>query len=106
MLFGFWRSVMPLSALAGAPLVGLAGGPIPSLVVGDGVPPVLAARGPALLLLPLQAQQVQSTADLLHRHLRIFPPATAPCGRRRRSASAGTASGVASDRGSSSPRSA
>src|SRR5277367_2269275 len=105
MMVGCWRTLRPRSALATF-LVRLAGGAVAPLVVGDGVPLVLAARGPPLAFLPLQAQQVQRTADLLHRHLRIFPPATAPCGRRRRSASGGTAVGASSARCSSSPHSA
>src|SRR5437764_577088 len=96
---------MPRSSLA-AFLVGSACGPVAPLVVGDRGPLVLATSGPPLPLLPLQAQQVQRTADLLHRHLRIFPPATAPCGRRQRSALAGTASGASSARRSSCPHSA
>src|SRR3954462_5002224 len=97
----FRRTPLPSSPLMGFPC-----GSVPPLVVGDSGPLVLATRRPPPVLLPLQAQQVQRTADLLQRHLWIFPPATAPCGRRRRSASAGTASDAASARCSSSPHSA
>src|SRR5439155_1738538 len=48
---------MPPSSLA-AFLAGHACGSVPPLVVRDGGPPVVAARGPPLALLPLQAQQV------------------------------------------------
>src|SRR5215467_1783538 len=87
---------MPRPSLAAAPLVGLAGGPVAPLVVGKGHELEPPASSPPLALLPLQAQQVQGTAHLLHRHLRVFPPATAECARPRTTASAGTTPGASS----------
>src|SRR6266566_7750849 len=87
---------MPHSSPAAALLVGLACGPVAPLVVSQGLEFQPAASSPPLALLPLQAQQVQSAADLLHRHLRVFPPSAAECARPRTSASAGTTLGASS----------
>src|SRR5436853_332375 len=81
---------MPSSWLAAALLVGLACGPVAPLVVSQGHEFQPAASSPPPALLPLQAQQVQGAADLLHRHLRVFPPSAAACARPRTSALAGT----------------
>src|SRR5882724_1607460 len=87
-------------------LVGLRGLGISPLVVqddlaavpdrGDAPPP--AEHRPAPL--------VQRPAHLLGRHLRVFPPATAPCGWRRIPEPPGRASGVATAPCSPAPRSA
>src|SRR4030088_961742 len=94
-------TLMPLSALTR-----YACGSVPPLVIREGDSFVLATRASPTPLLPLQAQQVQRTAHLLHRHLRIFPPAVAACARRQSSALAGTASGASSAPCNSSPHSA
>src|ERR1035441_10169965 len=96
---------MPPSPLSGF-LMRLACNAVAALMVVDTGPPVLAPTRPPAALLPLLAQQVQRTAHLLHRHLWIFPPATAPCGRLRTSALVGTASDASADRHSSSPHNA
>src|SRR5262245_58657906 len=97
---------MPPSSLAVAFLPGLPSRPVPPLVVADRVQAVLAATRPPLTLLPLLAHLVQASAHLLHRQLRVFPPAAAPCARRQTSASTGTASGAASGPYSPSPHNA
>src|SRR5436305_2387957 len=87
---------MPSSSLAAALLVGLACGPVAPLVVSQGHEFQPAASGPPPALLPLQAQQVQGAADLLQRHLRVFPPSAGACARPRTSASPGTTCGASS----------
>src|SRR5690242_8322979 len=97
---------MPPFSPAAALLVGMAGSPVAPLVVSQGHEFEPAASSPPLALQPLQAQQVQGAADLLHRHLRVFPPATARCARPRTSASAGTTPGASSAPCSPCPHSA
>src|SRR5262249_37081269 len=98
--------LMPRFSLGAASLARLPSRPVPPLVVADRMQAVLAAVRPPLQLLPLLAQLVQATAHLLHRQLRAFPPAAAPCVRQQTSASTGTRSGAASGPCSSSPHSA
>src|SRR3954452_13005734 len=87
-------------------LVGLCGLGVPPLVVlddraavpdfGDAPPPAEHRRTPL----------VQRPAHLLGRHLRVFPPATAPCGWPRTPGPPGPASGAATTPCSLAPRSA
>src|SRR5262245_23221420 len=98
--------LMPRSSLAGASLAGLPSRPVPPLVVADRIQAVLAAACPPLQLLPFLAHLVPATAHLLHRQLRVFPPAAAPCVRQQTSASTGTTFGAAAGPCSSCPHSA
>ncbi len=87
-------------------LVGLGGLGVPPLVVADdvaGVPHLGDAPPPAE---HRPAPLVQRPAHLLGRHLRVFPPAAAPCGWPRTPGRPGPGSGAAPARCSPAPRSA
>src|SRR5260370_23382702 len=90
---------------AATPLPGLPRHPVTPLVIANDRGGVLQPARPPQLVQPAAAQVVQAAADLLRRHLRIFPPAGPRPGRPRTSALKGTTSGDASARCNGGPRS-
>src|SRR4051812_46372368 len=85
-------------------LVGLGGLSVPPLVIPDdlaGVPNLCDAPAPAE---HRPAPLVERPAHLLRGHLRVFPPATAPCAWSRTPTRSGPGSGAATGRCSSAPR--
>src|SRR5437870_2658943 len=97
-----------LSILGGEPelsaLPRLLRGAVTLLVITNDLGRVLQLGRPAQLLQPLRADPIEPAADLLRRHLPVFPPAGPPLGRPRTSASHSTRSSDAAALRNSAPR--
>src|SRR5262249_2173418 len=86
-------------------LFGPTGGTVPPLVIANDLQhtgPVTVAPAPPQ---PPPAYLLERSAHLLHRHLRVFPPAAAACARRRRPTRPNTGSDAVATLRSSCPRS-
>src|SRR5687767_11615556 len=78
---------------------------VAALVVADHPADVPDLRRPPPAAQQRRAAGVQSPADLLHRHLGVFPPAAGRCAPPRTPARSGPASGAAPARRTAAPRS-
>src|SRR3954471_11821398 len=87
-------------------LVRLGGLLVPPLVVPDDLARVLEPRCPSSAAEQGVAPRVQRPAHLLHRHLRVFPPAAGPCGPTRTPSPAAPGLGDGSARRAAAPRNA
>src|SRR5262249_29486018 len=86
-------------------LFGLTGGTVPPLVIANDLQRASQVTAAPLPPQPPPAYLLERSAHLLHRHLRVFPPASVPCTRPRRPRPPGTGSGAVAMPHSSCPRS-